>query len=179
MLRNTKKSFGTLSKFFHWLIVALVSIQFYLVWGKNFLTKNSPLKIEFTLLHKSLGLSIFMFVILWIIWRLFNEKPVSLESQFRWKYILSKIVHHSIIILLLLLPILGYLMSCASGRNITFFGLVDLPVLISKNENLDNLFFQLHEKIGYLLCFLICAHAVAALHHHFILKDNVLKRMLP
>ena len=77
------------------------------------------------------------------------------------------------------MPILGYLMTYANGKTVSFFGLFTLPRLISENQNLGDIFFHFHQTLGYILFALITLHIAAALHHHFILKDIILKRMLP
>lgn len=179
MLRNTTKSFGSLTKLFHWLLFFLICMQFYFIWGQDLFPQESPVRLQYILLHKSFGLTILFLGVLFIIWRFINPQPLSLKSQPYWKHIIAKCVHHTLLTFIILMPILGYLMSCADGRTVSFFGLFNMPCSISKNEYLSNLFFQMHEKIGYLFLILIGIHIFAAMHHHFILKDNVLKRMLP
>lgn len=178
MLRNTPQSFGSLSKLFHWLIVVIIALQYYLVWGQDLLAEHSPLKPSYTLLHKSFGLTLFTLALLFVFWRLINPKPQPTELQPRWKQITATAVQHSLLTLIVLMPTLGYLMGCASGKIVSFFGLFNLPVLIGKNEMLGKILFQTHVKLGWVLFILISLHALAALHHHFILKDNTLKRML-
>jgi cytochrome b561 len=179
MLKNSRSAFGGLSKLLHWLVALLVCVQFYLIWGKNLFTKGSSVRIEYVLLHKSFGVVIFILALLFALWRISNKKPLLSEVQPRWKHLSAKIAHHSLLMLIVVLPVLGYLMTNASGKSVNFFGLFNLPNLISKNENLGNVFYQTHQILGYLLLVLIGLHLLAALHHHFILKDNVLKRMLP
>ncbi|MGC1181602.1 cytochrome b [Legionella sp.] len=179
MLRNTTKSFGSLAKLFHWLIVILICTQFYLIWGQDLFPQKSLIRIQYILLHKSFGVTLFILGVLFIVWRTINLKPEAPEPQPHWKHIVAKIVHHSLLTLIILMPILGYLMSTADGRTVSFFGLFTLPNLITKNENLSTFFFQVHETLAYVLLALISLHVAAALHHHFILKDRVLKRMLP
>jgi cytochrome b561 len=77
------------------------------------------------------------------------------------------------------LPISGWLMSSAAGIPASFFGLFDLPDLISRNESLFRTFIQIHKWLGYALIALIGVHAGAALRHHFLLRDETLKKMLP
>jgi cytochrome b561 len=77
------------------------------------------------------------------------------------------------------MPILGYLMSVADGRAVSFFGLFNLPNLISANQQMADFYFQTHSILGYVFAVLIGLHVAAALHHHFFIKDDVLKKMLP
>lgn len=178
MLKNTLNAFGSISRFFHWVIALLVCAQFYWVWSPNFITFSDAIKTQYVLLHKSLGISILALAILFILWRMVTIRP-SDPSQPYWKQIIAKIVHYSLFILLLAMPILGYLMSVADGRTVRFFGLFDLPNLISANPKMADLYFQTHSILGYVFVILIGLHVAAALHHHFIVKDDVLKKMLP
>lgn len=179
MLRNKLNAFGSLSKLFHWLIALLVGAQFYLVWAPDFITISDTIKTQYVLLHKSFGISILVLSTLFILWRTVNIRPLLPASQSFWKQILAKIVHYSLFILLLAMPILGYLMSVADGRAVRFFGLFELPNLVSTNPKMADFYFQTHSTLGYVFLALIGLHVAAALHHHFILKDDVLKRMLP
>lgn len=179
MLRNTFKSFGSITKWLHGLIFALVCLQFYLVWGQELFPTGSAIKTQYTLLHKSFGLLLFLIAALFVLWRTLNEKPLLLITPPRWQQIAAKAVHHTLLTLLLLIPMVGYLMACADGRSVRFFNLFTFPCLMPANEQLSTILFLAHTKLGYLLFILICLHGLAALYHHFILKDGILKRILP
>lgn len=176
MLRNTVKRFGSITKVFHWLIFLLIIAQFYFVW---FLSEDSPLTGFYVMLHKSVGVTVFMLGILFLIWHIINVKPLPPETQPRWQHIVSKAVHHTLFTLIILMPIIGYLLTCADGKPINFFGWFTIPCIISENEHLGSIMFTTHETLGYLVLILVGIHCLAALYHHFICKDNVLKRMLP
>lgn len=171
-------AFGSVSKFFHWIIALLVCAQFYWVWSPNFITLSDTIKTQYVLLHKSFGISILALAILFILWRMVTIRPSDLSQPF-WKHILAKIVHYSLFFLLFAMPILGYLMSVADGRAVRFFGLFELPNLIPANPKMADLYFQTHSIFGYVFVALIALHVAAAFHHHFIVKDDVLKKMLP
>ncbi|KTC88807.1 cytochrome b [Fluoribacter dumoffii] len=176
MLRNTMNRFGSITKVLHWLIFILITAQYYLVWS---LGDNSPLTPLYIMLHKSIGVTILILGILFLIWHLINIKPLPPKSQPRWQYVLSKIVHHTLFMLIILMPIVGYLLTCADGKPINFFGLFTLPCLVEANEQLGNVMFATHEKLAFVILLFVGIHALAALYHHFIHKDFVLRRMLP
>ena len=77
------------------------------------------------------------------------------------------------------MPIVGYLANSAYGASTPFFGLFELPRIIGKNEELATQLFTLHRWVGWLVIVLVLTHISAALYHHFIHRDAVLKRMLP
>ena len=179
MLRNTTRHFGSISKLLHWFVFVLLTAQFLFIWQYNISFKGSPEKLHYMLLHKSVGITVLIFGIVFIIWRIINKQPLPPETQPGWKRIAAKIVHNSLLILIVIMPVLGYLLSCAAGRAVSFFGLFTLPSLIPENKNLTSILDFAHEKLGFLILILVGIHVLAAFHHHFILKDNILKRMLP
>jgi cytochrome b561 len=77
------------------------------------------------------------------------------------------------------MPIVGYLANSTYGASTPFFGLFDLPAIIGKNQELATALFTLHRWVGWLVILLVLTHISAALYHHFIRRDAVLKRMLP
>ncbi|KTD00945.1 cytochrome b [Fluoribacter gormanii] len=176
MLRNTAKRFGSMTKLLHWLIFILISTQYYLVWS---ISEDSPLTALYIMLHKSIGMTILILGILFFIWHMINVKPMPPGTQPRWQYITSKAVHHTLFLLIILMPIIGYLLSCADGKPINFFGWFTIPCLISANDHLGGIMFSTHETLAFIILFVAGIHVLAALYHHFICKDYVLKRMLP
>lgn len=176
MLRNTPKRFGSITKLLHWLIFLLILAQFYFVWS---LPDNSPLAPLYIRLHKSVGFTILLIGILFYVWHIINIKPLPPLIQPNWQYIISKVVHYTLFLLIILIPIIGYLLTCAAGKPINFFGWFTIPCLIAKNDALENIMFNIHQKLAYLILILVGIHFLAALFHHFIRKDNALRRMLP
>ena len=81
--------------------------------------------------------------------------------------------------MLLAMPIVGYLANSTFGAPTPFFGLFNIPPIVGKNEALSTLLFTVHRWAGWLLIALVLMHIGAALYHHFIRRDDVLKRMLP
>ena len=96
-----------------------------------------------------------------------------------WQKTASSIVHTSLYVLLLAMPVVGYIANSAYGAVTPFFGLFELPAIIGKNEGLATQLFTLHRWVGWLVILLVVIHVSAALYHHFIRRDAVLKRMLP
>ena len=88
-------------------------------------------------------------------------------------------MHTSLYVLLLAMPIVGYIANSAYGAPTPFFGLFDLPPIVGKNEALATQLFTIHRWVGWLVIALVLMHVGAALYHYFIRRDNVLKRMLP
>lgn len=176
--RNTKHSYGAVAIFFHWLL-ALIVISL-LIMGLYMM--RLPLSMEKVRLigwHKEIGLLVLVLVILRGIWRLSHdgtELPTSLPF---WQRVAARAVHLLFYIFLLALPISGWLISSATGLQVSFFGLIVLPNLIAPDPQLLTLFIEIHRWLAYGLIITLFLHTGAALIHHFIYKDDILRRILP
>lgn len=179
MLKNTERHFGIITKTLHWMLFILLSTQFTLGTLYALAQKNTPQKLEFITWHKSVGLTIFIVALCFLLWNHINIRPQSAQNDPNWKRIIAKIVQHTMVLLIILTPILGYALSCSAGYLVHFFDWYTLPCFFQKNDVAAEIFEKIHITLGLTLFGLIVLHILAALHHHFILKDNVLKRMLP
>lgn len=179
MLKNTSNTFGAITKCIHWLLFVLLVIQFTLGTLYALATQNSPQQSQFITWHKSVGLTILFVGLLFMIWKHMNIRPQPANVDPAWKHLVAKIVQHTMLLLVLITPILGYGLSCASGYAVDYFAWFTLPCLFEKNEQWALILDKSHILLGLTLLSLIMLHMLAALHHHFIVKDNVLKRMLP
>jgi cytochrome b561 len=168
--KNTTQQFGTLSKFFHWTIFLCITAQIYFVW----LFKNM-------FWHKSIGATVLILAIFWIIWRMFNVLPTPKPGANNWQYYAAKITHTLLLICIVLLPISGIIMGMANNRSFDWFGIYTVNPLsfIPQNETFAGYFGWMHTIVGYTLVTLVSLHILGALKHYFIDKDDVLKRMLP
>jgi cytochrome b561 len=178
MLKNTEETYGSVSKIFHWGIFILVALM--LIVG--FFMEDFPESIQGStyMLHKSTGLLILGLMVLRLIWHWVNKVPVLPSSMSTAQRFVARFVHWLFYIILLAMPLNGWIMSTAGGRIPTFYGLFSLPFPgIEASEALANQLANLHEIFAYVLLFLILGHTIAALVHHYIYKDNILSRMMP
>jgi cytochrome b561 len=127
-----------------------------------------------------MGLTVLSLVILRILWALTSIKPGLPEIMKPWERYSERYLHFTLYLLLLIMPLSGWLMSTAAGYAPSFFGLFSIPMpRISHNENLAGFAGEIHYKVAWLLILLVSIHILAAFKHHFIDKDNILKRMWP
>lgn len=174
----TKKitEYNKLAKILHWLsamiVIGLFSAGFWMVD----LTYYSEWYKTAPHWHKSTGLCLFIITSIRLIWKFISASPPIEGSAFEKKAALS--AHHLIYLLLFVLFISGYLISTADGRGIEVFNWFELPGLGSFIENQEDLAGLVHEYTAYCLIALSSLHALAALKHHFISKDNTLRKML-
>ncbi len=125
--------------------------------------------------HQSLGLSVLLLNGLRLLWRWLHPLPSLIVDPV--KRMLGHLSHAAVYGLLLAQPLLGWLYVSARGRVTAIWGL-ELPALMEKNRELADSIHEWHEWAGWALLVLIALHAVAALHHHYVLRDGVLRRMV-
>lgn len=177
-IRNTAERYGAASQAFHWTIVALVVFQLAL----GIIAADLPVGMERLIMlarHKSFGMTIFMLMILRLTWRLANPVPELPAAMPRYEQRLAHATHWFLYALLLAMPIAGWISSSASNLSVSWFGLFVWPDLVDKNKELADLAKAIHKTLAWLLLATAVLHAAAALRHHFLLKDDVLMRMLP
>jgi cytochrome b561 len=176
--RNTQAQYGAVAQLFHWTIVVLIVTQFLLA-NKAEGLGNVPAKITVLSQHKSVGMTIFGLAILRLIWRWMNPIPPSPANMPAWQRLGAHASHWLLYGLLLVLPLFGWLMSSARGFTVSWFGLFSFPDLVTNNRPLYDFFKQGHQLLATVLFYVALLHIAAALKHHFIDRDNVLRRMLP
>lgn len=177
-IKNTQNSYGLISFSFHW-IMGLIMIGLVIV-GLMLADELIPDESRRAVMgyHKSFGITILMLVGLRLLWRFTNLVPKFPADMAGWKKSLAHLVHLGLYVSMFVMPLSGWGMSSAAGYPVSFFGLFELPSLVEKNKELGGIFHEIHEITGTVLIVLFVMHVGAALLHHFIYKDNVLKRML-
>jgi len=175
-MKNTKTAYGLIAKLFHWLIFIMITIA---VIAGNFIDSlpKGQEKIDFINTHKAIGIVILSLVLLRLLWKLINTTPDHVEGVSSAQSFLSDAMHWGLYVLMAAQPISGLLMSQASGYPVNVFGMGTVPTLVEKSKDLAGIFHEAHEIIWVLLVIAIVGHAAAALHHHFIAKNETLKRM--
>ena len=140
---------------------------------------TTPTKVKVFALHKSIGLTVLALVLLRLAWRLGQRTPREPPGP-RWQRVAARISHVLLYLLLLALPLSGWLFNSAANFPLSWFGLVRVPSLTHGYEPaLKALAHGAHEFLFWLLAVLVAVHAAAALWHHFGQRDDVLRRMLP
>ena len=178
MLTNTNQKWGWVSIFLHWitaiLILGLAVIGLYMTE-----LPTSPSKIQIYALHKSFGITVLVLTILRLLWRFFNSTPQDAQNIPRYQTISAKIVHIFLYALLFMMPLSGWLYNSASGYPLRWFNVISLPKLFTGfNPEIKQFAHAAHETLFYVLACLLLIHAGAALWHHYVLRDSILKRML-
>jgi cytochrome b561 len=177
-IRNSLARWGSVSQLLHWLIVVLIAVQVTLALVADDLPLGMK-KLAMLARHKSFGITILALAILRLIWRWLNPTPVLPNTLKRYERVLASFTHGALYFLLFAMPISGWLMSSARGFPVSWFGLVQLPDLVPKDKTLYDALLTTHDWLAIALGAVVFLHIAAALKHHFVLKDDVLRRMLP
>lgn len=177
-IRNTTVRWGSVAQTFHWVIVILIITQFVLANMAEALPLGMA-KLTVLARHKSVGITILGLAILRLVWRFLNPTPPLPDTLKPYERVLANVTHFLLYALLFVMPLTGWIMSSARSFPVSWFGLVQLPDLVSPNRPLYNAMVQTHGILAGLLVGVTTLHLLAALKHHFVLKDATLKRMLP
>jgi cytochrome b561 len=172
----------------HWLVAALVIAQLGLGLRIGVLDMYDPGDVEsykqWIPLHKSVGLTILLLMLLRLFVRRRNGVPRLPASTPAWQARAAHLVHASLYALLILQPVLGYLQSAAYGATTRFYGLFAVPNVLPaawqrpQSDVLRLAAQDAHRLVGILIALLVALHVLGALKHHFIDRDVVLRRML-
>jgi len=160
----------------HWLVALLIFVAFPLGLYMADLPL-SPEKLKLFSYHKWIGVTVFMLAGLRVVWRLTHTPPPLLASVAGWQRRASVVAHGLLYLLILVIPISGWLMSSAKGVQTVWFGVLPLPDLIGKDKALGHLLEEVHETLNYTLLALVVLHVAGALQHHFIERQPFLQRM--
>lgn len=176
MLRNTDYTYGTIAKTFHWLVFLFVLVNFSLAASFEIVPENYQ-GITYNT-HKLVGLTILLLMCLRFLWTMSNPKPLLPFDTPGWQRLAERVVHWLFYIVLIGMPVAGWIGSCAAGRPPHFFS-YSLNLPIAQNKWIASIAFDFHEALAWVLIILLTIHISAALYHFFIKKDRILQRMLP
>ena len=178
MLRNEDDSWGAPAKLFHWVMAALIFAQIALglvAAGWHV----SPTKLNLFVWHKSTGMLILALLALRLLWRLSNPAPALPTDMAAWERMGAHLSHFLLYMLMVALPLTGWVISSASNVPFRIFWTIPLPAITAPDKATADLFTSLHGWLVALLSLVLLAHIGAALRHHYVKKDTVLARMLP
>jgi len=171
---NNNQQFGLVSKLIHWLMAALFIAIIAIALYMDELPRGAE-KFEWVSLHKAFGVCALAAILLRIAWHRITKAPTPLGEG--WQLKLAHLGHVALYLLMLLMPLSGLMMSLAKGHDVTVFNWFTISAFNEKNEMLADITSFIHEGGANLLYLVLAVHIAAALYHHFIVKDDTLKRI--
>ena len=162
----------------HWVIAALILVNLYL--GLFHEDMSKPVRATMMFYHKSIGLTVLALTVARLAWRLGHRPPPYDAALKRWEVVLARATHWTFYILLLALPLTGWLLVSTGGRATSLFGLFDVPALpVSHADGPHDLFESLHTLFGYAMLLLVVLHVAGALKHQMEGHRHIFGRMQP
>lgn len=172
---HSPPAYSRLSIALHWLMLVLLVAVYAAILLRQEFPKGSDTREAFKAWHFSLGLSVFILVWVRVIARGFGGHRPRPAGMAAWA---ATAGHLALYGFMIAMPLLGWLTLSAEGDPVRLFGL-GLPALTGANEALAGRTKEIHETLGTVGYWLVGLHAVAALIHHYVLKDGTLRRMMP
>ena len=180
MLRNTVKSWGSLSRWFHWVLgIAIIGMIAYGWWMNHFPAR--PDRFFYRSIHADIGYVVLLLTVIRLIWRGVNPTPALPDDMPGWQRIGGRVTHVLLYLVTILVAMLGWAMSGARPPNqnyASWFGLFNIPQFTSPDKVAAGAYEDRHILFAYVLLALIVLHVAAAVWHHFIRRDRVAMRMV-
>lgn len=174
---KTMESYTITAVVLHWVSAALIISAIPLGVYMHELA-FSPFKLKLYSYHKWIGVTVFMLALLRLAWRSFHPSPALPANMPSWEKKAAKAAHAVLYALMITIPAAGWLMSSAHGFQTVYLGVLPIPDLVGKDKELAEFLENAHALLNFALMAFVLTHAGAAFKHHFIDKDEVLKRML-
>lgn len=177
-VKSPPESYGAVAVALHWIIALAMAGTVVLAWDVMELDAGDE-RTALLAIHKSVGTVILALAAIRLAWRIRHPAPAYAVPPPAWQRRAAHAAHGLLYVLMIAMPVTGYISEAARARNTDFFGLVDIPRLVPLDRKLSFYAQTAHSWSQYLLYALIAAHVGAALYHQFVLRDRLLERMLP
>lgn len=162
----------------HWLVALLIVAAFALGVVMVDIPGLTPTKLRYFSWHKWLGVTVLALAALRLLWRLRHGVPRPIEMP-AWQRRAATLIHLLLYALMFTVPLSGYFYSLAAGVPVVYLGVLPLPVLIDPDPLLKPVLKELHEVLVYTMLAFVMLHVAAAIKHHWIDRDGLLRRMMP
>lgn len=163
--------------FLHWLVALGVFLLIGMGWYMSELPRGTPDRAFWFNLHKSVGITLGLLVLVRIGWRL-RHRPPEIDGLRPWRATAARVSHGLLYACLLIMPAVGFVASNFTRYGVKFFG-VEFGPMFSENLPLRDTLQGVHRFTSYVLVTAIVVHVTAALMHRFVDDNGVLDRMLP
>ena len=180
MVRNDGTRWGWPTKALHWIGAALILVLLAHGWWMTHFAPRTG-RLAHYVWHASIGYDFLILLILRLLWRWTNPVPALPEELRPWEKLAARLGHVALYVLMLAASLTGWALAGTfrAPMNEALFGLVRVPAITSAGDRmLHDLFEQSHFILSYLLAALVVVHIVGALRHHFLKRNNVMRRML-
>ena len=175
---NKPDRYGGVAQAFHWIVAILVLVAFIYGPGGSEERVYAHARDADRQLHETLGLLVFAVTGLRVMWRMLSDRPDPPAIP-RWMGIASSVIQGLLYALLFAIPLTAITGAWLEGHPLTLVGNVPIPPLLPESHELGQRIAEIHTWLGDTIMWLAGLHALAAIYHHFVLRDGVLLSMLP
>lgn len=175
---HNRRGFSSPAKFFHWITVLLLVVQYSIGWLMPDVKRDTQ-PIGLISLHLSIGSLIVLIVLVRLVWRTTHPVPEEPTARAPALRLAARVTHWLLYSLLIAFPLMGWANASSRGWQVSLFGLVPLPPLSPTGSPLGHEMGDIHQIFAWVLIAVVALHVAAALFHHFVIKDDTLRRMLP
>lgn len=175
-LRNTTVEWGSLAKALHWLIAIGLVVLVYLGLEQAGMERGDE-KSYIRFVHGSIALAVFVLMTIRLIWRFLNEVPGHPAGMPPWQRASAVIVHWGLYAAVFVQLTAGFMTVATGGRPLPFFGIFSVPLPVAKDADAHHFWEEIHEFTWTIIAALVVIHILGALYNHFVLKNDVLKRI--
>ena len=175
-LRNTNIEYGSLAKALHWLVAIGLFALIYLGLEQAGMERGDE-KSRIRFIHASIAAIILVLMTIRIVWRFMNDVPAHPADMPAWQRMSSSVVHWGLYLTVFAQLMAGAMVVGTGGKGIPVFGLFTIPVPVTENHDAHEWWEEIHEFVWKPVAALLIVHILAALYNHFIVKNDVVRRM--
>jgi len=177
-MQQSAQKYGMVAMTLHWTVAALIVFAVVLALYMGGLDRGNTKDLILGI-HKSVGLTILLLTCGRGVWRLTHPAPPLPHTMPILQRHLAHATHALLYVIAVAMPITGYIAVAARGRETSFLGLLPVPILVPLDRALAHNAESIHVYSQYALYALVAGHVGAALYHHFVTRDDILRRMWP
>ena len=175
-LKNTTNEFGSLAKALHWLVAIGIFALIYLGLEQADMERGDE-KTYIRFVHSSIALGVFILMTVRIAWRFMNDVPGHPEGMPAWQRTSATLVHWGLYAAVFVQLSAGFMTVATGGKPLPFFGIFSVPLPVAEDRDAHHFWEEIHEFTWKIVAVLLVVHIAAALYNHFVLKNDVLRRM--
>jgi cytochrome b561 len=175
-LRNNAEEYGSAAKWLHWLIAVGIVVLLWLGLEQAGMERG-PAKTALRETHGSIAVIVFVLMSIRLLWRFVSDVPADPPGTPAWQRVSARLVHWAIYLAVFVQLVSGPMTFATAGRPVPFFGLASISLPVAQSQGAHEVWEEVHETTWVVLAALLAVHVLAALHHHFVRKDDVLRRM--
>ena len=175
-IRNSNVEFGSVAKWLHWLVAVGILCLIYLGVEQAGMERG-PDKSAIRALHASIALVVLVLMSSRLVWRLANVVPAHPDGNPPWQRAMASVVHWGNYAAVFVQLISGPMTIATTGNPVSFFNIVDIALPVAENHDAHEFWEEVHEFTWKIVAALLVVHVLGALYNHFVLKNDVLRRM--